>query len=150
MPRRHSKRHTRRHKKRSNLKMMGGECPGSASAYVSEITSTNGEQVTAGSLNGTSNNALAYSAYKGGGDGDGEEMQLGDGDAPKMPIPKTEGGAEPEMKNLFKKGGRRYKQKRGGSGILTDLAVPAVLLVANQAMKRRKSTFKKRRSSRRR
>jgi hypothetical protein len=149
MPRRHSKRHTRRHKKRSNLKMMGGECPGSASAYVSEITSTNGEQVTTGSLNGTSNNALVYTAYKGG---DGEEMRRVEGEEAKMLMPQTEGGADPEMINLLKtqQGGRRYKQKRGGSGILTDLAVPAVLLVANQAMKRRNSTFKKRRSIRRR
>lgn len=132
MPRRHSKRHTRRHKKRSNLKIIGGNCPGSAASYVSEITSTNGEQVTRGSLDGTSNNALAYSAYKGGSD---ELMKRMEGPGP---IPPTVVG------------GKRYKQKRGGSGILTDLAVPAVLLVANQAMRRKNSTFKKTRSSRKR
>ena len=50
------------------------------------------------------------------------------------------------------KGGKKRKfkyEKMGGSGVLTDLAVPAVLLVANEAMKKR-STNKKRRSFRKR
>lgn len=46
-------------------------------------------------------------------------------------------------------GGKR--SKKGGNGLLTNLAVPAVLLIANQAMtKRRRSTSSKRRSHRRR
>ena len=45
-------------------------------------------------------------------------------------------------------GGRRHK-KKGGSGILTDLAVPAVLLIANHAMSKRNRSSSKRRSHRR-
>jgi hypothetical protein len=45
-------------------------------------------------------------------------------------------------------GGRR-RRKKGGNPILTDLAVPAVLLVANQAMTKHRRTSSKRRSHRR-
>jgi hypothetical protein len=135
MPRRYSKRHTRRHKKRSNSKMMGGNCPGSAANFGALVSSTGGEQVSQGSLNGTSDNAIAFSDYKGGSNNnDLSKMGLGNGEPPAFPL----------------NGGKRYKKKRGGSGIFTDLAVPAVLLVANQAMKRKNSTFKKKSSSRRR
>lgn len=48
-------------------------------------------------------------------------------------------------------GGGKRRGKKGGNGLLTNLAVPAVLLIANQAMtKRRRSTSNKRRSHRRR
>jgi len=140
MPRRHSKRHTRRHKKRSNSKMMGGNCPGSAANFGALVSSTGGQQVSQGSLNGTSDNAIAFdnaatfSEYKGGSNNDLSKMGLGNGEPPAFPL----------------NGGKRYKKRRGGSGIFTDLAVPAVLLVANQAMKRKNSTFKKKGSSRRR
>ena len=47
--------------------------------------------------------------------------------------------------------GGSKRSKKGGNGLLTNLAVPAVLLIANQAMtKRRRSTSHKRRSHRRR
>jgi hypothetical protein len=46
------------------------------------------------------------------------------------------------------KGGRRNqrRQQRGGKGILTDVAVPAVLLYANQVIKPRKTMVKKSKS----
>ena len=47
-------------------------------------------------------------------------------------------------------GGGKRRGKKGGNGLLTNLAVPAVLLIANQAMtKRHRSTSSKRRSNRR-
>jgi len=42
------------------------------------------------------------------------------------------------------------KEKMGGSGMITDLAVPAALLVLNQAMSKNKRSFQKRRSFRKR
>lgn len=41
-------------------------------------------------------------------------------------------------------GGKRRRKNKGGSGILTDLAVPAVLVLANQTMNKRSKTHKRR------
>lgn len=40
-------------------------------------------------------------------------------------------------------GGRRRQQQKGGKGVLMDVAVPAVLLYANQVIKRRKTNNKR-------
>ena len=131
MPRRHSRRSRRNSKK--NLKMKGGECPGSASAYVSDVTSLNGQQMSVQEAGTGIGSALAYN-------GGAVENYSDDSSSLKH--------------SPFKGGKRRQKeqkeqQQEGGTGILTDLAVPAVLLVANRVMTKR-STSKKRRSFRKR
>ena len=76
------------------------------------------------------NNLSGVSMCKGGGLGD---------NAPDPIVV----GAKPPTAAPLATGGRR-RRKNGGKGILTDVAVPAVLLYANQAFKGRRSSSKKR------
>lgn len=64
------------------------------------------------------------------------------GSAASPPIVAVKGPSPAELT----KGGRRRRQQQqqGGKGVLLDVAVPAVLLYANQAIKRRKHTMTKR------
>lgn len=124
------KRH-RRHRKRCstayrNKMIMGGDGSGYAQAVYGGI----GQQHAASdSTNVISMNAQAAAAMR-GGDATPSEASIS--------------GVSPALIM----GGRR-RRKKGGNPILTDLAVPAVLLVANQVMTRNRRGSSKRRSHRR-
>jgi len=120
------KRH-RRHRKRcstsSRSKMIMG---GDAANYAQSVYGGIGQQHAASdSTNVIAANAQAAASMRGGDASPNAVAITGLSPAPMM-------------------GGKR-RGKKGGHSILTDLAVPAVLLVANQAItKRRRSSFKRR------
>jgi len=107
----------RRKSNRRSRKYKGGSCPGSAANYVSEVSSTGGSQLSVGQVGSGVGNALHYNAQ-------GGEVQ---------PYQAVQNSLQ--MSQL--KGGKKEMKKEGGSGILTDLAVPALFVVAQRAMSKR-------------
>ena len=107
----------RRKSNRRSRKYKGGSCPGSAANYVSEVSSTGGSQLSVGQTGSGVGNALQYNAQGG-----------------EVPVAHVMSNSL-NMSPL--KGGKKGMKKEGGSGILTDLAVPALFVVAQRAMSKR-------------
>lgn len=115
----------RRRSNRRSRKYKGG---GGASNYVNDVTSTGGRQLSVEQSGTGVGNALQYNAQGG--------------------VSSYEMPNSLNMSSIV--GGRKGMKKEGGSGILTDLAVPAVLLVAQRALSKRQSQRTKKRHSYRR